>query len=279
MNAGNRLRALADVVTLDPIQELVPERAGRYNIYADVFFQTVRIGAEDETPIRFRLSLKRAEVLLRLPETDPLLHIDFGSVQRKPEQERSKSRRLKVEQGEKFQKAQKIASSSLFSSLALKLGFSTEGQKAQDKDIRRTIEEEEEIFSMRVVGRRLNAKEARWSVEAGDAAVLRNAPWDQNTPLAVVVDQGFEDRRPGMEAGGITFEIRCTREDLSIDEVELKSPSLLQKHSQSSNRRAQTMAINQYIKSQLSERHLDASNIEDPFGSITLLNALIENDV
>src|SRR4029077_19296408 len=51
------------------------------DLYVDVVFGEARVGGEHESPIRFRLHIKRADVLVVVPESEPL-RIDKRSVSR-----------------------------------------------------------------------------------------------------------------------------------------------------------------------------------------------------
>lgn len=78
-NYDNRKRALADVVTIEPWHDDFGKP--RVNLHADVVFGTARLGGEAESPVRFRLSVKRAEVTVIVPESEPV-SVDKLSVSR-----------------------------------------------------------------------------------------------------------------------------------------------------------------------------------------------------
>jgi hypothetical protein len=80
-NSENRRRVFADVVTVDAWHMDFSNEHGKADLHADVVFDTARIGAETESKIRFRLSLKRAEVVVIIPETEPVT-VDKGSISR-----------------------------------------------------------------------------------------------------------------------------------------------------------------------------------------------------
>lgn len=80
-NFDNRKRAFADAVTVEAWHEDFSSNTFTADLHADVVFGTARIGGEPESPIRFRLSIKRAEIVIIVPETEPVL-VDKSSVSR-----------------------------------------------------------------------------------------------------------------------------------------------------------------------------------------------------
>ena len=68
----NRKRGLAEVVSIDAWHERFGESCDRADLHANVTFMTGRLGGEPESQVRFRLSLKRAEIVVVIPETEPL---------------------------------------------------------------------------------------------------------------------------------------------------------------------------------------------------------------
>jgi hypothetical protein len=80
-NFDNRRRAFADVVSIDAWHEPFDANEGTVDLHADVVFGTARVGGETESPIRFRLSIKRAELLVVIPNSEPV-KIDRKSVSR-----------------------------------------------------------------------------------------------------------------------------------------------------------------------------------------------------
>jgi hypothetical protein len=77
----NRRRAFADVVSIDAWHEPFDGEHGRADLHADIVFGTARVGGEAAAPVRFRLSVKRAEIVLVVPSSEPV-SIDRGTVSR-----------------------------------------------------------------------------------------------------------------------------------------------------------------------------------------------------
>jgi hypothetical protein len=69
-NFDNRKRAFADVVTIDAWHDSFSGDHAKVDLHVDVAFGTARVGGEMEAPVRFRLSAKRAEVIVIIPESE-----------------------------------------------------------------------------------------------------------------------------------------------------------------------------------------------------------------
>jgi hypothetical protein len=70
-NSENRRRALAEVVSVDAWHEQFGHGVPKVDLHVDVVFENGRVGAEKESPVRFRLSVRQAEVVILIPELEP----------------------------------------------------------------------------------------------------------------------------------------------------------------------------------------------------------------
>jgi hypothetical protein len=80
-NSENRKRAFADVVAIDAWHDNFSENVSTADLHADVVFGTARVGGESQSPVRFRLSVRRAEVIIVIPDSEPV-SVDRTSVSR-----------------------------------------------------------------------------------------------------------------------------------------------------------------------------------------------------
>src|SRR5882724_12023929 len=79
-NQNTPRRAFAEVVTVDAWHQSFGETL-KVDLHADVVFGIARVGGESESPVRFRLKVRRAEVILVIPESEPV-SVDKSSVSR-----------------------------------------------------------------------------------------------------------------------------------------------------------------------------------------------------
>jgi len=68
----NRRRALAEVVTAEAWHAAFSNEKPQVDLHVDVAFGRGRIGGGDSSGVRFRLSLRRAEIVVILPELEPV---------------------------------------------------------------------------------------------------------------------------------------------------------------------------------------------------------------
>jgi hypothetical protein len=80
MSEHNRRRALADIVSLDAWKGEMSAK-GKVDLHVDVAFGLARLGGGVDEGARFRLSLKRAEVVVIIGPTEPA-KVDKASVAR-----------------------------------------------------------------------------------------------------------------------------------------------------------------------------------------------------
>lgn len=275
MSNANQLRAFTEVTTIHAWQES-NDGGKTLKIYADVSFRTVGVGAEPEIPVRFKLSLKRAKINLILPRSDPALVFEKKELARSEkgmDPSPIKTTREKLSRRKKF--------AELTSSIVAKFGglldagISSKISHEVEKESKVVTETTEEQFKMRVSGNIISDSVAAWHVEAQSSDRLAHSPWDASTPRATIRDTAFEGRRDGVEAGGISFEISCAMDDLIIEEVEIKNPTMKQRLNGSAYKAAADAAIIQYIRDELRKSGLESRYIEDKFGSVTLANRLV----
>lgn len=277
MDDSNRLRALStDMMTLHPWQE-AGEDEGTWRIFADVSFGTALVGADPAIPVSFRLSLKRVRINLMLPATDPALTFAPHSIARKPGGTGAIQKKATAEKVAENRSSVEAAGgvSSVWAAgkawIQAKVGSSTANTTRLEE------ETTTDTFSIVVSGNQIDQRTASWLVEATHADRLSRSPWDAAEARAVVKDAAHKTRRDGMEAGGIVFEAVCAREDLIVEDLQLKDPGLTVTLLESFHQKAKKAALTQYIRSELERNGLHAENIDSEFGKLTILNHLIES--
>ncbi len=70
-NLHNRKRILSEVVSLEAWQQPT-DVASQLSLHADVVFKEGRIGGEENSKLRFKLRVKRAELIIIVPENEPV---------------------------------------------------------------------------------------------------------------------------------------------------------------------------------------------------------------
>ncbi len=211
-NDLNRQKAFADVVSIDAWHEKLSHEAAVVDLHADVVFGTARIGGEPESQVRFRLNIKRAELVVIIPETEPFA-VDKRSVARFGDPTtvtRSFEEATEMHRAAEGQAKTAAGPAKVTVSAAAKLLASVK------RTAKKKLKWADKRASINVTYRYNNAENSdRWTFEPGIDAVLDGRPWNAlETPLLKLVDRR-SNRKKGI-APCARLEIRCLREDLEI---------------------------------------------------------------
>jgi hypothetical protein len=112
-------------------------------------------------------------------------------------------------------------------------------------------------------------------VEPFDGSILAGRPWDAEQMPRLKLKDLRKDRTRGIPPT-VRVEVRCKREDLDIQGIEIKDGrrwSGLKSRLGILNKLA---AAESYIRDRLTEEGLEVKNISDPFGQLTLASATAE---
>lgn len=264
----NRIRAFTEVVSLDAWHDDFDKVDGRASVFADVVFRTARVGGEADCPIRFKLRLKRAEIHLIIPDSEPL-RIDPASVARTPIRDAMKRSITTEDSRQLTQRLEADAKLALGSSKATKIAASASSKQGEQVQTKETVQVVSEELLLQVSCTISPEGNYRWDVDSFDHTPLKGTPWDAREPRATLIDEGGQSRN-GLAPGGVRFEARCTREDMIIEEIEIKDPNLWDRLKHGAFPKTKEMVVEQYIREELIKEGLEAQNIEDKYGLVTL---------
>lgn len=267
MSDSNRRRALAEVLTVDAWHKAFTEGRTCADLHVDVVFSSGRIGGGDSTGVRFRLALKRAELVVIAPELEPV-KINPASIRRDAPREVLGKIETKAKHGK-----------SLNASLRAQAGVSAKGPKADvhagasaslTKSRQRTVTASQTFKGMQVTQSRTSDDDPRWTIEpAMGEAHLSGRPWNaERSRQLELIDQ--RPPRSNSMAPAVRIEVRCLREDLEITDIMLEDPSLwtrIRRRKAVENRRIAAEAV---IRTLLADEGLIAGDLADPFAQITL---------
>lgn len=270
MDEDNRRRTFSEIVSLDAWHEGFTALRKAVDLHVDVAFSTGRIGAEAGSNVRFRLRLKRAEVVVIVPPTEPA-KIDKASVSRG-----SRSVQVKVTEVRKS----KIAGqgSGAVGGNASSRGMSVKANARAGASLSKSRAKAVEISEN---GSALSVKQVAtadgdyaWVVESSIEGALEGRPWDAVAEPRLKVIDSRADRSKGI-APSVRVEIRCLREDLEILDIALKDPNwaAIARDPLGRNR---TLAAEAVIRTRLFESGLFNGDIADPFAKITLCATIAE---
>jgi len=269
----NRQKGFADVVSIDAWHEKFSDETAIVDLHADVVFDTARVGGEAESQVRFRLSVKHAELVVIIPESEPFA-VDKRSVARFGDittMTRSFEEATEVLGGMEGDTKLAAGLTKVSASVGARI-FANVKRTAKEK-----LKWADKRASIDVTYRYHNAENSdRWTFKPGIGAVLDGRPWDAlKTSLLKLVDRRT-NRKKGI-APSARLEIRCLREDLEIRDIEIKDSGLWEKLVNRDGSKNRLKAVEAYIKNQLEKAGLEAGDLSDKFAKITLAE-VIAND-
>lgn len=264
--ANNRSRVFSEVVSIDAWHKPFADGAELVDLHADVVFLDARVGEEQESPVRFRLSIKRAQVVVVVPEHEPVA-IDKWSVQRDAQEFEG---RLTETLEQSASAAGEIEAGASISGPLL----SARGRLAAEVQANKVIERSAPLRLIVALQGKSPDGHYQWTLTPQSGEVLRGKSWDPSVPRLKLRDVRTDISR-GLPPC-VRLEIRCRQEDLAIDDIRLKDEgrwAKIQSRFGFLNRRAAAIA---YVRQALTEEGLDVANIEDPFGRVTLASVLAQ---
>ncbi|NYS24354.1 hypothetical protein HUK65_05055 [Rhodobacteraceae bacterium 2376] len=234
----NNLRTLASVVSLDGwIGEF--EDNNHATVHVDVVFQEASFGADPADKVSFRIRLKRAQILLNVPENEPL------TIRRESIARTVVSDCTEIETTRETEASAKAAASVAAKvNQGLSLGADA---NAETRAALRT-----QSSTRRSVGRFLvqHFKEQErygWTISSSDGQPMDGAPWDAGAEPRLTVKRAQERNSEGNKPS-MKIVIRCRREDIEILDLEPKHPAITEKLRMSAHRARHIAAAEQVIK-------------------------------
>lgn len=272
MNQDNRKRALAEIVAVDAWHQGFTQKVERVDLHVDVVFQSGRVGGEPGDDVRFRLRLKRAEVVVIVPPTEPA-KIDKGSISRDAPQISAKAtekREISTKVAAGVKSKAKLDQTGPGGGLNLTLDASAIRSKDAAVIITQSLQ------AMSVTQTETADGDYSWVVEPSVNKTLAGRPWDAGkAPRLKVVDQR-QDRTKGIEPN-IRIEVRCRREDLDITDITLKNQTAWAGFAKDPLGRNKVAAAEALIRTKLFQAGLVAGHLDDPFAQMTLCAAIAES--
>lgn len=271
-NFENRDSIFAEVVAVDAWHINMSDGTSRADLYADVVFGTARIGGEEESPIRFRLRIKRAELVVVVPESEPM-SVDKASVSRdSPATEGRVSRTFETAS----KAGAKGGASMSVSPTGISATASAEVSGQADASATEKLELSSSVQSMMVTQSRTRDGHYVWLIEPlPRQESLGGRPWDASKFPRLRLIDNRKDRSVGIPPV-VRVEVRCRREDLAVFDLSIKDENLwdvVRNRVGFGNRMA---AAESYIRNCLESQGLSVRNIHEKFGEMTLVTTSIE---
>jgi len=260
----NRKRAFAEVVTVEAWHHPFGPDTSKVDLHADVVFATARVGGETNSPVRFRLRMKRADIVVVIPDSEPVV-VDKRSVSRDAPQFRtniSQSTETSSAAAAGGEVGSSVSASGLSASAKIHASAGVKVASTQK------IEVSGELGSMTVTQSKTADGHYRWTVEPSRNDQLEGRPWDSTNAPRLKLSDRRKDRSRGIPPT-VRVEVRCRREDIDIFDLTIKDESLLEKAKRAMGFENRIKAAEAYIRDQLAGEGLEVSNMSDVFGYLT----------
>jgi hypothetical protein len=269
INSDNRRRAFADVVTVEAWHDDFKKGVSKVDLHADVVFGTARLGGEAESPIRFRLSIRRAEMVIIIPELEPV-SVDKKSVSR--DAPSIEGRLIEMIEESRDTSVTGDVSGTLNLVRAQAKLAARAGQKVKN-NVTKKLKLSRNVSLMMVTQSISPEGYYRWLVESSADGVLEGRPWDPaKQPRLRLIDERADPSK-GIPPT-VRVEVRCRREDLVISDLKIKKEGLWAAVKSRAGHKNRMAAAVSYIRARLSEEDLEVQNIDDMFGQLTLGSAI-----
>lgn len=221
----NRLRAFADVVGVDAWHKSFKPGCQEVDLKVDVTFKEGRIGGEENSPVQFRLRLRRATLVVVIPENEPA-EVVRESIRRDDDAQiidwEFKSTQTTHREAS-IAAESSVAISLLESSAKAKLSADAAANVAGDQTkIEKSSGRERGMksrFQYDNVEQSFN-----WLIDCQSTEFLDGRAWEANqSPLMVLRDMRVDPSR-GIPPN-IRVAVKCLREDLLISDILSKMAS------------------------------------------------------
>jgi len=270
MSANNFKRIFIDVVSLDAWHKPFDEKCTISDLHVDVaFVDRARLGGEEESKVRFHLSIKKAEIHVIVPPGELVEVLPDSVVRSAPPILRGKqtttiARKQQTEGSAKGSLAlsnngaSATGETTLSANLSVARGDSTEIQR--------------EIELMGVMHTQVTRGHHRWALEPDiGESVLYGRRWDAVKEPRLKLRDLRKSSQKSFDPI-VYIEARCLRDDLKIEDIELKDESKWQRLSRRLGQENRIAAAESYIRNRLAKFGIEVSphSVHEKFSEILI---------
>lgn len=267
---SNSSRALRQVVSIDGWIAAFDAKETA-TVHADVVFREGRFGAEESDKVRFRLSLRRAEIVVVVPDCEPL-RVIRSSVQRTPAREAEVRKVTREMSAEAHGKAGIGLSENLMPNGEISVGGQTRRSFTTHQELTEKVSGHLEQHFSTIEGH------PAWEVSTIGCGRLEGSPWDAADDPRLNVKR-LADRNTDGDKPTLRIEIRCRREDIEISDLELKDTDKQGWFNRRSNRDINLAAAEQVIKAELlSAGFFQVPDISENHSELVIADVIVSED-
>jgi hypothetical protein len=261
----------ADVLSVDG-WFMKTEKEDELSLHADVVFGQGRIGGENASPVRFKLAIKRANLVIVLMATEPMSILketvsrDGPSIEGKRTTEEATGSKNLVAGSASLKSEGGSVKPFVSGSLESNIGHENREQLIAT----------EKVLGISVK-QTINATgDYKWELLPGIGAILNGRPWDAaKIPRMILKDHRTQNNKQLPVT--VRLEVSCLREDLEITEIQLKSKKNFADFLASPFKENKLVAAEAYIRNNIIENGLGDIDISEPFAAMTLAIKVVES--
>ncbi len=273
VSSPNQRKVFADVVSVDAWHSRFDGKSATADLHADVVFRVARLGGEKESPVRFRLGLRRAEVVVVAPPTEPV-EVVKESVSR--DQSVSVGH-LRIGTATETSTLAEMGAHAAISADSVSAALRAAARGSSSKSHQTSFEIDSAVRTILVTQSKTPDGQYRWELTPSNGRCLEGRGWDakEHPRLRLRDTRGGASSLPPC----VRVEIRCRKEDIEISDISLKDEGVMERVRQAAgfdNRRA---AAEAYIRSALTREGLSFESFDDPFGIICLADVIAEESL
>lgn len=241
------------------------------DLHVDATFSTGRVGGEKSSKVSFRLSLRRAEIVVVLPTTEPI-DIKKSSIARDHRGVEGKKTLLK----ERKHSAGASGSVGVAATTStVSVNASLEARADSSVSASEKVEIEERIQLMVIHQSKTHDGNYRWDITPESAQTLNGKPWEAEvSPRGTLIDTRA-DKDKGIPPT-VSVEVRCLREDMIISDIMIKDEKKWDIFKTGGSQKAKLAAAESYIRDKLILEGLEFESVDERFGAITLTSVVAE---
>jgi hypothetical protein len=193
----NSKRVLDDLLSIEAWHTPFGQFGGAATIHADVVFRDARMGQEAESKVRFRVRLRRAEIVLVIPPGEPLRMIQDSIARDDPFSATKITDRIDLTSSGSSKAAGRLS----FSPKGMNASVAVSGEKSRSESTKQTTESTFRLI-LSTQGRTSNG-DYSWQLRPAKGESLEGKVWDAaNEPRGRVRDtRKLQSALAGLRSG------------------------------------------------------------------------------
>jgi len=268
-NMNNRRRAFADVVSLEAWHEELTTETKHVSLHVDASFGEAYYGGENESDIRFKLQIKRAELVLITPETEPII-VDPRTVERFIKD--GKILKTLTQQKNLEVGSEVCVEGNISSKPSGKV--SAKGQAKAQVKVDEELKIEQEVSRFQIAQNKDEDGYYRWILTSNIGSYLKDKPWDPlETPLADISSRVNIDK----VGSAVRLEIRCRREHLDIYDIKFKDEKKNKNIFSRNGSKERIRAAEAFLREMFADEGLEAGEVSESLSILTLAAVTAES--